>query len=250
MEFEQFAPARDFCYLAALLFGAGLGCILNRFRRAGSARFRNWTVTAAYCFFSGALAALTAAIIYSGGGIFTETSLYLPLFVITAVLALAVRFPRAAGFPLILVSGIFIVWMGYACLRFPVINDFAQGRLLRDRSGLIHIRLQSHPEKDPDTSLSYHPAGEDAVLEFKAFSFSPAKVFPLAGGLNRGLIVEIRSGNERLYRDPRLGANDRLAGVWQRFFSFQESLGSLETKTLLPGTSLVILFDGSALAFR
>ena len=72
MEFEQFAPARDFLYLAALLFGVGAGFILNRFRRGSSARFRSLTVAVGLCFFSGTLAAMTMAIIYSNWMIFQE----------------------------------------------------------------------------------------------------------------------------------------------------------------------------------
>ena len=257
MEIEQFAPARDFFYLTALLFGAGLGCILNRFRRRSTARFRDLTVAAGFCFFSGSLAALTAAIIYSNWMIFYETSLYLPLGIVAMLLVLAFRFPRAAGFPLILVSGIFVVWMGYACLRFPVIDGTARGSVMRDGNGLVHVRLVS---SGADTLLSFQPSTESP--EFRALSFSFPKPFPLAGGVSRGLVAEIMNNNESLYTDPRLGkfffpgqypwpdADNHYRDVWERFFSFHETLTKLDTKTLVPGKSLTVLFEGRALTFR
>ena len=256
MEFEHFALTRDFFYLAALLFGVGLGCILNRFRRKVTDRYRNVTVTVGLCFFSGSLVSLTLAIIFSNWMILKESSLYIPMGILAILPALAFRFPRALGFPLILVTGVFTVWMGYACLRFPVIDGSSQGRVTRDGSGLVHVRIAS---QGIDTVLSYHP--ETEVLEFRAFCFYLPRIFPLVGELKRGLIAEITT-NEGRYVDPRLGkylfpgqypwpgADVRVQEAWQQFFSFQETLEKLETKTLLPGAALTILYDGLALKFR
>jgi len=258
MGFEQFAPARDFSYLAVLLFGVGLGCLLNRFKPGKTARFRNLTVTVGLCFFSGSLAAFTAAIIHSNWMILRASSLYLPLGILVALLALAIFFPKVLGFSLVLITGIFVVWMGYACLRFPVIDGSSQGRVTRDGSGLVHVLLITPPS---DTSLSFQASTE--VLEFQAFSFSFPEIFPLAGGVKRGLVAEINSSNERLYTDPRLGrffspglspwpgANSEQQDAWKRFFSFYETQEELETKMLLPaGTGLSVLFDGITLSFR
>ena len=250
MEFEHLVPARDFLYLAALFFGAGLGCILKLFRLGKYSRLGNMIVTAGLCFFYGAVAALTAAIIYSNWMIFAESSLYLPLIFLTAFMVVAVLFPAAAGFPLIIFSGVFVVWMGYTCLRFPVIDDSSQGRVLRDGSGQVHVWLHSYGEADMESSFSYRPAGDDTVLEFLSFTFSPAKTMPLVGGLRRGIIAEIRNNSGRLYVNPRLDENFRIAETWRRSFSLLESLESLETGTILPGRGMTIFFDGAALIFR
>ena len=281
MDYNNFASARDFLYLAALFLGAGLGCILNRFRRTDSAqghrpgkkiaRFRNLTVTAGLYFFSGTLAALTAAIIFSNWIIFTETTLYLPLVILTIILALAFRFPKAVGFPLILVSGVFVVWVGYACLRFPAIDGTAWGRVVLDGNNFVHVRLLSPSELESaapgsadspmsDTSLFFQVKGADSVLEIRAICISVPKYFPLMGGVNRGVISEIRNGNELIYSEPRFdkvifpGLNFRPGSdrqeVSARFISFQEALGRLEAKDLLPGISRTIQFEGSSLTFR
>ena len=266
----NFAPARDFFYLAALLLGAGIGCILNRFRRIDShqttrrredaAHFRNLSVTAGLCLFSGALAALTAASVYSNWMIFEESALFLPLGITAAVMALAFRFPKAAGFPLILAAGVFVVWMGYIWTCFPVADGSGYGRVIRDGNGSVYIRLTSPGGAAPDTSLSLQPAGEGAILEFRALRISVSKYFPLVGGVSRGVVAAVKKNNELLYEDPRLGQKF-FGGIYLqsdtvpvenpgRVFSLQQGLGELKTNELPPGVSLTILFGESVLAFR
>jgi len=258
MDFEHFALARDFFYLAALLFGAGLGCILNRFRRVSTARFRNVTVTAGFFFFSGSVAVLTLAVIHSSWMIFKEPSLYYAAGILAALVALAVRFPRASGFPLIFISGVFVVWMGFAILRFPVVDDLNLGRVTRDGSDLVLVRLFSPSGKESDTVLSYQ--SKTGTIEFRTFGFSLPGAFPLVKGEKRGFIAEIRNSEES-YMDPRIGnffspgclwpgADDKLQETWKQIFSFHETLERLETKAILPGAGLAIFFDGTVLSFR
>lgn len=260
MDFEHFAPARDFLYLAAMLLGAGVGCILNRFRRGSTPRFRNLTVTAGICFFSAALAALTASSIYSNWMIFTETTLYLPLGILALIPALVFRFPRTVGFPLFLVSSVFVVWMGYVYLRFPVIDSTGWGKVIRTGDGSVQISLPSIPEQELNASFSLQPTGEDTALEFRALRISVSRIFPLVGGISRGVIMTIRKNDELLYINARLnrgvfpglsfrpGAEPREIRGW--FFSFQELLGKLDIKDLQPGVGRIVLFENSALAFR
>ena len=160
MDFEYYAAARDFFYLSALLLGAGAGCVLNRYRRRSTARFRNRSITAAFLFFSGAVIALTAALIFSKWMILKEFSLYPLAGIVALVLILAFRFPRALGFPFILATGVFVVWLGYNYLRFPVIDD-------------------TLPDP-PSVSVSFPPH------------------VPLVGGVMRGYITEIPDNNIRV----------------------------------------------------
>jgi len=272
MTFEQFAHARDFFYFAALLLGAGAGCILNRFRRTYShgknaARFRNRSVTAGLCFFSGALAAATVAAIYSNWAIFSVRTLYIPLALLALIIALAFRFPRAAGFPLVIIAGVFTVWLGYVCLRFPVVNVSGEGRpeqalgqVVRQGDGSVRMKLLSPAGAAPEASVSLKPPGEDAVLDFSALRITVSELFPLTGGLSRGAITGISSSNGYLYGAPRQ-ANTFFSGPavqpdmeakeephW--FIAFQEVPGRLEVKELSPGVGRTILLEGSSLAFR
>ena len=276
MGLEIFSLARDFLYLAALFLGSGIGCILNHFRKKSTAHYKNLTITAGFCFFSGTVAALTAASIISNWTIFTETGLYLPLGIVTAIVILAFRFPRAVGFPSILIGGLMVVLIGYTCLRFPAVDESngelrsglnapaGRGRVIRDANGLVHITLVS-----PSGIKSVPPIPLRSIenaLEFKALCFSFPNGFPLMGGKKRGVIVEVLYNNESLYTDtgannftfffpkPAVGSNrshvNRGTMPPRDPVSSWEVRGILETKNLNPGAGLTVFLNGTNLAFR
>jgi len=278
MEFEQtaaglkaivnFAPARDIFWLAALFLGAGVGCILNRFRKKATTRFRNWTITIGYCFFSMAVVALTAAAILSNWMIFKVTDLYLPMGIFAVIVIVGFRFPRAAGFPLFIISGLLAVMMGYVSLHIPAIDNTGGINVVREGDSVVYIRelcqntgnSSSRPTM-PGTSISF-PAGEkDPVLEFRAVCFDCSKTIPFMGGVKRGVITGILKGNEFLYEKKFLwngfrrlladpAVNDKTAGRRESLFAFWESEGKLNVSELKSGTGVTVLFDGSGLAFR
>jgi len=263
MDFEKFAPARDYFYLAAILLGAGTGCILNRFRKNSTRRFRNWVVTVGLIFFSGTLAALSAAIVYSNGHILLDTTLYPYLGILAAVLILALRFPRAAGFPVIIISGVFIIWISYGYLRFPVINDSGRLRITREANGFVHVipvvsSGETKTAEKPLPVFSFQASGDSQVMEFRAFCFSFSRVLPVIGGVRRGCIAEIRCGEELNYTDARfsnklfpglyLGADVVLAS--KRFFTFREIPAALELRKLRPGEGLTAFLNETDLIFR
>ena len=285
MEFKQaaagievianFAPARDIFWLAAFFLGAGFGCILNRFRKKAKTRFRNWTVTIGYCFFSMAVAALTAAAILSNWMIYRETALYLPAVIFTVIVIIAFRFPRAAGFPLFIISGLLAVMIGYVSLHIPAIDNTGGeprtysskpaasaaglGRInvVREGDGIVYIR-----ELLQRGDIISFPAGEnDSVLEFRAVCFDCPKTIPLIGGVKRGVITGINKGDELLYEKKFIwegfrrlfsapDANNKAAGFRQGLFTAWESTGKLDVSELQPGTGVTVLFDGSGLVFR
>ena len=253
MDFEHFALARDFFYLAVLLLGAGTGCLLNRFRNKASTGFRNSTVTIGLCFFSGAFAALTASLIFSNWMIFRETELYL-LIAIAFVLAILVfRFPRAAGFPIFLVSGVCVIWIGFNFLRFPVIDAAAYLRITREAPDLIHIYPAPRNEtRTAEVDFYFQPAEDNTVLEFRGFYLASSREIPLVGGVSRGAIAEIRGNNEILYTDSRLPPekNTKFAGIRGKLLYFREISGELAIKNLAFGADLSLFFDDKALTFR
>ena len=264
MDFEQFARARDLFYLAALFLGAGCGCILNRYRIRATIRFRTLSVTAGYCFFSGAAAALFISIIFSNWTIFRETALYLPMVILIALVALIFRFPRAAGFPIFLLTGVLIVFIGYFFLRLPAIDDSVCLRVSRDGNYLVHFELfqpdelvPGQPDRSP--SFSFQAAGDDSGLAINAFCLSPSKAFPLLGGVNRGLITEIRSDNTIIYTDPQFPPGffiDPASGdnnhprPFLRLLSPRDASTKLEIRRLLPGIHLSFHFEGDELVSR
>lgn len=258
MNFEQFpagnfAPARDFMYLAALALGAALGCILNRFRKKATNRFRNLSVTAGFCFLSVFVVALTAAAIWSNWMVFLEIPLYFPLIIAALITALAFRFPRAAGFPVFLTSGLLLVWICLTCLRFSPVNNTGEGRLVRDENGIVHVRLIPQAGSQSEISFSYRPAGESVNIEFKALHILIAREFPLIGGDRRGIITEVLGNNEILFSDHRINMKIFPGVNWNhvlgRFIFYEEVMGRLDTGELLPGVSRVILLEESGVTF-
>ena len=248
MDFENFNQARDYYYLAAMLLGAGIGCILYRFRKKSTSKTRNWAIVAGLCFFSLAFAALTVAIIYSNGLILLAGPLYPYLGVLAILLVLAFRFPRAAGFPLILVCGVFIVWISYGYLRFPLINDTGRMRITRESNGIIHVIPAANNGEKSIPVLSFQSTGNGQAMEFRAFCISFSKLLPYIGGVKRGDIAEIRCGDELLYSDPRFSSKffpSLYTGVdntlfARRFFTIKEIPAKLELKRLKAGEGLTV----------
>ena len=258
MDFEHFAPARDFFYLAAMFLGAGTGCLLGRFRKNSTRRFRNWSITVALLFFSGMLAAIAISIIYSNGSIFMETSLYPYMGILVLVFVLALRFPRAGGFSFIIIVGIFIVWISCGYLCFPEIKKSDRLRVTRETNGLFHVIPAQNSSGKAFSVLSFKAEGNNQILEFRAFNFAFSRILPIIGGINRGDIAEIRCGDELIYEAPRfsnklsrslyLGADAMLAK--RHFFSFHEMQAKLDLGKLRPGEGRAVSFDGDKLVFR
>jgi hypothetical protein len=222
MEFKDYAAARDLFYLAALFAGAGIGCVLNWFRLTGTLRFRNWITTLALCLFSGMIAALAGALIYSNGLIILEKPLYSPALIILALLVPAIRFPLAAGFPFILVSGCAVIWLGYSFLQFPPLDTggFPQASVSSEGQGQYAARFASGRGTNNEQNLVIRITGErrprEESLEICVVRISYAPFFPLIGGETRGSISEIRSENEVFYADPRF-AGTLLRGWYAGF---------------------------------
>jgi hypothetical protein len=163
MEFEQFATARDFFYLASIFLGAALGFMLCHFRKRSPRRIRNRSLALAFCCLSAMTVSLAAAIIISQVQAFAEISVYLTGAVLAALLVIAVRFPRAAGFPLILLAGIAAVWVGFSFLRYPIANPAAP-------------------------VVSYAREGLSSDREVIYTRLSVPRFYPLIGGETRGIL--------------------------------------------------------------
>ena len=240
--------------MASVFFGAGLGFMLNRFRKKSSSRFRNICVTTGLCLFSGTAAALTAAVICSGPAIFKEVSVYFPVGILAVLLTLAVRFPRAAGFPLLLVSGVLTVLLAYSFLRYPLADGSGRVHVTRDLGAYVHILCSPG-----ESSVSFLSNGDDDVLEFYAYRISLNRNFPFLGGVSRGLIAEIRRNNEAIFRDTRVNlrpagsaypdTNGQSREVHRWFFSIWEDNKKLAIKDLNPGMGLTVCLEPAGMAF-
>jgi hypothetical protein len=216
--------------------------------------------------------ALAGALIYSNGLILFEKPLYVPAAIAAALLILAVRFPRAVGFPLILVSGLVAVWIGYSCLQFPrITNGLPLAAITNEGKGLYTVRFAASGKAAAGKAAAGSPsgqdlqiqiAGDDQSLEFFFIHLAYAAPYPLIGGENRGIITKIQRktalGGEPFYADPRLdrgllrgwytGPLKNLSSGTENWrIRFEESHADIPAAVFLPGMALNISFDGDSL---
>jgi hypothetical protein len=246
---ENFAPARDFFYLAALLTGAAAGSFLNHRRIRASGRFRDFSLSLCFILLSGAAAALAASLIYSGGGIFFERGLYLPLACLGGAAVLAFRFPRAAGFPLLLAGGLTAVWLGFTWQRLPRLGEEALVRVTNEGSGRYAVQVPSGKTEGPGEERRFSFGGDEStVLWITLTRFDYHRVIPLVGGEVRGLVTEIALPGETLFSDPRSGGG--AGALWFTGRNGEDIRGSFGLGAIAPGMSGDAVFDGEGLIFR
>jgi len=207
--------ARDLLYLAFLFFGAGTGCFLNRFRARAKTGFRNRSVTLGFVLYACAACVFAIMLIVSGGRIQTHFSVYITGFVLAALALPAVRFPRAAGFPVVIAAGIVIVWTAYSFGQFPLLNNPGS----RANIGCLEMDGQYTFGTAGDQSKAQFPRSvisADSVLEITITSFEYAFFFPVIGGERRGKITRLNVNGTNLYHDIRF--ENGLLGFWAKTF--------------------------------
>jgi hypothetical protein len=247
---DNFAPARDFFYLAAMLAGAALGSLLNRWRRRAAGRFRDFSLSLCFILLSGAVTALALAVVRSRGEIFFEKGLYLPLVCLGGLAMLALRFPRAAGFPFILLGGLAAVWLGLTWWRLPLLGEEALVRVTREASGRYVVLVPPGKGAEPGEERRLSFGGDEGVsLEIALTRLEYHRFIPLIGGEVRGLVTEVVLPGKTLLSDTRPGRRDGgavlFAGREERTLR-----GTLLLGLIAPGMSMDAVFEGDVLAFR
>jgi hypothetical protein len=206
MDVRNFFIARDLLYAGGALTGIVLGYALSFFRRDMTTRSRNRRLALVLFVFSGALAAFAAAIVLFPREIFAVGGLLLLVGLCVPVFALAVLFPRAAAYPLILAGGLLAVWLGYSFLRFPLAagNSFPLLYVYHEGDTAYSVRLPAGPDNNRDraTTAVLRINGKQPPLEIEGVLIGFHPRYPLIGGTARGLITFIRRGTETLYTAP------------------------------------------------
>jgi hypothetical protein len=259
MEFESFAAARDLLCLTGALMGVTLGYVASLGRGDMTIRMRNRRITILLIVFSAAVAAFAGAIIVSKAAIFDEILLFAAPALCVPVFALAFRFPRVAGYPLILAGGIFTVWLGYSFLRYPPVKDgeVPLAVLQNDGEGGCLLRLPSGPADAALSAAMPLPEGISSV-EFHGLFVGVSRFYPLLGGEKRGLVVLVRRNGEIFYTEPGFQG---LVGSWYEYLdvlqkkrslgiTFRELQNTVDIDTIPPGMGIQVFVDGENLIFR
>jgi hypothetical protein len=270
MDVRNFSIARDLLYLSGALTGVCLGYILGLFKKHISIRSRNRRITLIFLAFSGVLAAFSASVVVSYGGIFASRGLFLAAAACVPVFALAVFFPRAAAYPLILAGGLLTVWLGYSFLRFPPAAGAGVPLVYVYHEGtdVYAVSLPAKPAKPAAGAARGNsaavPAGDRTAAAFQISGNQPpldlAGVlirfhpwYPLIGGTERGAVTLIRRGGEVLYTDRR-PENSVLKSWYSRLEAlgivFQNAGGTVSLDAIPRGAGMAVFFAGEALSLQ
>jgi hypothetical protein len=255
MDFEHFAVSRDLFYLASLFAGIAAGCFLAAWSSAR--RGRSGWISAALCFLSCAVAALSGSVVFSMGAVFTAFPLFKPSAVFFVVGALAFRFPRI-GFALVFLAGVFAVFSGAAFLRHPrLADDPAEGLVMTVQSteGGILVRK---PRDSASRAAAVNPADADSAetwnlaegntadsLYFEAVAVEAHPLYPVFGGERRGFFSAAGRGDETLFSVKTIFAGTAsVPGFSSRYFKAE-----MPIRMLFPGIQFSVVFSGTTLEF-
>lgn len=272
MDVRNFSIARDLLYASGALTGVALGYIVSLFRTIVTIRSRGRRITLIFIVFSAALAAFAAAIAVSFGDIFSSTGLFIVAGIWVPVFTLAVCFPRALAYPLILAGGLLVVWLGYFFLRFPLvteghspplyvyhagnaaytINILAKPGQTGDRAGKT-VPVQDGSQRDSTDLVVLQISGNRPPLDIEGVLIHFHPWYPLIGGTERGLVTLIRRDNEILYTNTH--PENVLSKVrHSRLDSFGivvKSVGGTVSLDSIPrGADLAVFFAGEALSLQ
>jgi hypothetical protein len=257
-----FSVSRDLFYLSALLFGLGMGCLLHALRRRITTRFKNRMLTLMFFVFTLVVIALAFTCVYSRFQIFQMVPCLITAGILAVVSALALRFPRAVAFPLIIFGGFFSIWIAYTFLWFPRM-DYQDSRLISIYNSegkiFIHFELQDGTDKSFPESGGLGPLENDAPLEMQLALISMDPVIPLIGAQKRGCVSLVRKSGETIFIEKKLEGG--LFRKWYSFlsgetpaelidvsFDFKEI--QVETPELISGMGFTVFFDGEKLFFK
>ena len=265
MDSEILFTGRDLFYLACVFFGAGAGCFLNRFRINAKNRFRNLSLTLGFIFFSIAIIFLAIMLIVTGGRIFTGLQFYITGIVLVVITLLAARFPKAAGFPLVITAGIITVWVAWSFGQYPRFNSSespgANIGLLETSNGSASLIITG--DRKPVQLIPN--VTEDQSSDITMTLFEYAGFVPVIGGELRGKITGINYAGKIIYND--IGFSKGLQGFIFNMFREKYSsekiiLITIDEKTMpLPADFFIqntsdgsfrfgLFFDGKNISLR
>ncbi|MDR3139764.1 MAG: hypothetical protein LBT95_08855 [Treponema sp.] len=256
MDSEYFPLCRDLLYLTFALAGVMAGSALHLPRRDLRGKARNWIILWLFCAFSGIFVCFSLVLIHSRGSLDFMPPLAPFLGAAVVVFALAARFPRGFAFPLILLGGLAVVWLGYSFLHFPRIRSEGTPLFLvihnKGESGRLRF-IGPGDRECVDRTYIFNIEEGEALPELRGILMTLDPSYPLFGGETRGIITEIRCDGEvpffpegrflpKWYASLFSGGQSGISRSWGiSAQKFQEDLGP---GSLPPGTNLILRFDG------
>jgi hypothetical protein len=206
MDLNKFALSRDLLYIAGLTTGIALGLFLTLIRRDLDKKSRNRRITLALLFLSVTIAAFALSFIFSFGGIVKHKAVLALGGICVALCIPAVYFPRTVAYPLILLGGLAVSWLGFSCLRFPELG--ASPALILSHPGNTGSGDSYLIRFIPDTRTAAASAGliqidgERVFLHCTTALIETEPHFPFVGGRKHGFISAVSSDAGSDYSVP------------------------------------------------
>ncbi len=163
------------------------------FARGLDGRRRNRIVTVALALLSPAVAAAAVSLIAAGSLAPYDRSLLIAAAGVLASSCMAVRFPRAVGFPCVVGIGAAVALVGYCVLGLPPARGEAPiGLVVMGEGGTASVRFDPPGGETREAVIAPDPAPIRAEALLVGFD----RLWPVAGGTERLALRSIRFGED------------------------------------------------------
>ena len=202
MELYNFALSRDMLCLSGALTGISLGFFLSLAKKNLGSGSRSRRIAFALFFLSMMITSLALAFITSSGAIFYDTAVLVLTLILIPVFALTVIFPRVYAFPLVLLTGLIIVWIAYSSLRFPLFTNAPVALISSHTDGSFSINC--YPGNNEESGKTYYTRANVSFLKFSVVTAEINRIFPVIGGNKHIVISEISTDADIVCREKSL----------------------------------------------
>ncbi len=197
--------SRDLFYLAFCCLGFGAGALVSLFASDLTLKQRNRKITCAILWFSGALISLTLAIVFSKGEVFLHKDFYIAGSVFFVLTAASFRFPKYAGFPLIIIAGFLVTVFAFLFLRFPLADETDPLVFRTDESKQAAVRIMRSSDTESLSEFAYFELSNlEDPLSVIVYEFHIDEAVPLAGGQVRSSPFEIIQNGALIFSNPMI----------------------------------------------
>jgi hypothetical protein len=263
----DFYSARDFFYLSAILLGAAIGFFFSFYKKGLRYGQKENRVTAGFWLLPAAILAAFAAFILSGGDVLQERGILIMATCMMAAGGLAVLLPETFLFPVIVVSGVCVVFGAHIFLRYPQIySRIPVTRIELGAADTILIEPEYPKFMLANKNLfagnearirykNYYDKSHPFTLEYTAVIVTINRIVPLIGGQRRCILtglnlVDYRRLRLRLYFPsfPEDALMNSLLLYDGSLVSTQNFFNQIELNNLELHTEYTIYFDGRNLS--
>ena len=253
MTFDAFPLARDLGFGSAFFLGISLGLLLYIPWAGDDTRRKSRFVSLFFILLSVTVALLAGALIYSKADLLWDREYWIPWALISVLGVAGSRFPRAVGFPLVVLLGAVISWGAYTYLRSEGLSSGNNPVCVLRVNGQNQISARFEPifpvlsQKQDQLYIPLEFKNEEGIPLCSVTIVTFHRLVPLVGGSSRILRVFITQRNRLVVSKPKEWGNPP---AWGPMVVLERRDLELPLETLTPGTRWKIEFEADKLNFR